>query len=283
MPIADQQKVKACRVGSMWKLRILIFSFAVVSILVTLIQIHLVENHVSIESPLSSPFSLIGERSKNNGGFLQNQQIDEDEDEDLKPVLKILRQGGYDISKTSTEIDRSLLPKWSEILEAYGPPRLLGLESCQNYRDSVEFKDRNIAPAGIFNSGTNVLGDLLATNCKFEGGSRIRNFLWQVPWGKHIPAVSRRNHTAKRGSPHYSTTLAVVSVRDPYTWMQSMCRQNYAAQFSHSKAMCPNIIPYPEDVRVHPRYKNMKYIPIHVKYSKDYRVRYESLPHLWNE
>jgi hypothetical protein len=83
--------------------------------------------------------------------------------------------------------------------------------------------------------------------------------------------------------PTYNFTLPVVTVRDPYTWMQSMCRQNYAAQFDHSKANCPNIVPYPRDIEAHPRYAHMKYIPIHIKYDVDYRRKYESLPHLWNE
>lgn len=62
-----------------------------------------------------------------------------------------------------------------------------------------------------------------------------------------------------------------------------MCRQSYAAQFDHSKKTCPNIIPYPEDVEAHPRYARMKYIPIHTKYDVDIKVKYDSLPSMWNE
>ena len=49
--------------------------------------------------------------------------------------------------------------------------------------------------------------------------------------------------------------------------------------------MCPNIVPYPDDIKAHPRYGNMKHIPIHVKYDKaeDYVLKYESLPGLWND
>jgi hypothetical protein len=62
-----------------------------------------------------------------------------------------------------------------------------------------------------------------------------------------------------------------------------MCRQNYAAQFDHSKEKCPNIVPYPSDVEAHPRYGNMKYIPVHTKYDEGFKRKYESLPMMWNE
>jgi hypothetical protein len=62
-----------------------------------------------------------------------------------------------------------------------------------------------------------------------------------------------------------------------------MCRQNYDAQFDHSKNICPNIIPYEEDIKIHPRYGNMKYMPVNIKYSKGNFVHHDSLVHMWNE
>ncbi|OEU20195.1 hypothetical protein FRACYDRAFT_236264 [Fragilariopsis cylindrus CCMP1102] len=210
---------------------------------------------------------------------------DQNVDEDLKPILKILRQGGYDISPSKESyqlINRALLPKWSEIMTAYGPPKILGLEtSCQAFQNSISSKKRNIAPAGIFNTGTNLLSHLLGKNCVWE--HRSGGNMWQPPWGKHIPAVRRTNHTHSKSRTPYYNTLPVVTIRDPYTWMQSMCRQNYAAQFDHDKSMCPNIIPYPDDILSHPRYGTMNYIPIWVKYDPEYKIHYDSLVHLWNE
>ena len=91
----------------------------------------------------------------------------------------------------------------------------------------------------------------------------------QTKWGKHTPASSRTNHTSyytgerkPLGLPPYQTTLAVVSIRDPYSWMQSMCRVSYAAQFDHDKSLCPNIKPYPEDIEAHPRFAKMKFVPV---------------------
>jgi hypothetical protein len=59
--------------------------------------------------------------------------------------------------------------------------------------------------------------------------------------------------------------------------------QNYAAQFDHNKEMCPNIVPYPEDILVHPRYANKKYIPVHIKYDGGLKIQYDSLPQVWND
>jgi hypothetical protein len=58
--------------------------------------------------------------------------------------------------------------------------------------------------------------------------------------------------------------------------------QNYAAQFDHSKESCPNIIPYPSDIKAHKRYAKMKYIPIFVKYDGGLVQRFDSLPQFWN-
>lgn len=73
------------------------------------------------------------------------------------------------------------------------------------------------------------------------------------------------------------------AIRDPYTWMQSMCRQPYGAQFDHNKDSCPNIIPYPEDIASHPRHGKVDYMPVWITYSKELKVKHLSLAHLWNE
>ena len=76
--------------------------------------------------------------------------------------------------------------------------------------------------------------------------------------------------------------LPVVVVRDPYQWMVSMCRQGYAAQFDHNDAYCPNIVPYPGDIKAHPRFRNFNYTPVFVAYEGHKKTKYESLVHLWN-
>jgi hypothetical protein len=214
--------------------------------------------------------------------------FNDDVDADVKPILKILCQGGYDVSKTSNEVDRSLLPKWSQILTAYGPPKILGLETCQVYRDKIKPEKRFVAPAGMFNSGTNVLPNLLDMNCDFSGlGStkHTRHSAFQVPWGKHMPFSTHTNHAVGQKQVSYHHVLPVVMIRDPYTWMQSMCRQPYGAQYDHSHSSCPNIVPYPSDIQAHPRFQKTKHIPVHVSYDTRirYKKKYESMAHLWNE
>ena len=58
------------------------------------------------------------------------------------------------------------LPKWSEVKEMYGESKVLGLETCQYYRESMDKNKWKLAVGGNFNSGTNFLYELLRKNCK---------------------------------------------------------------------------------------------------------------------
>lgn len=100
-------------------------------------------------------------------------------DPEREPILKILKQAGYDLEdkKLFTEQIMASLPKWSEITSFYGPPRILGLETCQAFREQVDAVDRVAAIAGFFNSGTNVLYYILRANCR-----GVKSIEWQVPW-----------------------------------------------------------------------------------------------------
>lgn len=295
---------EVAREKPMGLMRIYMVVLVTVAAAMLLVQMHIMENHV-IESNNSmflsapSPKSprtkitkkpIVPKKGKKDCDSIVDS--DEDADEDLKPILKILCRGGYDVSKTSTTVDRSVLPKWSEILDFYGPPKILGLETCSIFRTNTKQEDRHVAPAGLFNTGTNLLDNLIDDNCDFKNTNVNKKELmtYEVPWGKHIPFSNRYNHTAWSKNNRYhgmdpSNSLPVLAVRDPYTWMQSMCKQPYAAQFDHSKSSCPNIVPYESDIKAHPRFGSMKYIPVWVKYDKSNGIvkRYESLGHLWNE
>jgi hypothetical protein len=220
------------------------------------------------------------------------QSTNNNDKDDREPIIKILRQAGYDLDNRALFHEDILasLPKWSEITSFYGQPKIVGLETCQAFQESVAPTDRLLAVAGTFNSGTNFFTDLLKKNC--WNPDRMRNsrniskgVQWQVPWGKHRPEESRGNHRVegRNGQLNHEHFLPVVTIRDPYTWMQSMCRQNYGAQFDHGKDSCPNIIPYATDIEAHPRYGGMTYIPINVVYGKGVKVKHMSLPHMWNE
>jgi hypothetical protein len=99
-------------------------------------------------------------------------------DPEREPIFKILKQAGYDLEDKELFTDQitASLPKWSEITSFYGPPRIIGLETCQAFREQVDAVDRMAAIAGFFNSGTNVLFFILRANCRGKG------IKWQVPW-----------------------------------------------------------------------------------------------------
>ena len=219
-------------------------------------------------------------------------------DPDLKPVLRILQNAGYKFLDYDT---LRILPTWTDIVGLYGQePKIYGLETCQNYRDTVPWELRSLGPAGTFNTGTNLLSTLVASNCQMDPppGKRIARFLWQSPWGKHIPSqfVHNHTHTPKLGMKvsKYNNTLAVVTTRDPLTWIVSMCDQNYAARYVHSKELCPNLVPYESDLQQYQfktpdhqhdphRPVKLKYTPVAVKYSDEIIARHRSMADMWND
>mmetsp|Transcript_8534 Transcript_8534/g.17154 ORF Transcript_8534/g.17154 Transcript_8534/m.17154 type:complete len:130 (-) Transcript_8534:619-1008(-) len=65
---------------------------------------------------------------------------------------------------------------------------------------------------------------------------------WQVPWGKHTPAHYKYAHAAKMATQiNKDDILPVVSIRNPYLWMKSMCKNPYAAKWPHRRDACPNL------------------------------------------
>lgn len=107
----------------------------------------------------------------------RNITVRKDGDPDRMPIYKILEQAGFDTvnDERFTEVMFNSLPKWSEVLEMYGEPKIIGLETCEYYRESVNKPKWKLAVAGNFNSGTNFLYELLRKNCAAPP-------LWQVPW-----------------------------------------------------------------------------------------------------
>jgi hypothetical protein len=97
-------------------------------------------------------------------------------DPDKQQIFNILENAGYDVANDE-RFDQEMLdslPKWSDIIDMYGEPNIIGLETCQQYRESVQ-EHQTLAVAGNFNSGTNFLYELLRKNC-------MGITLWQVPW-----------------------------------------------------------------------------------------------------
>jgi hypothetical protein len=149
------------------------------------------------------------------------------------PILSVLREAAVDeISlddwKTLPELAMNLSDLFGpRIVSAHRPktaldetntgPIVLGMETCEAYRNNVPLGERYTGPAGMFNTGTNALTHHLSHNIETIGN------VWQIPWGKHRMEWRRLNHVASGMEKRNQTAaLPVVVIRDPYHWMQSM-------------------------------------------------------------
>jgi hypothetical protein len=210
---------------------------------------------------------------------------------DKGPILKILSKAGIEIEDLDAETLKAL-PTWSRIQSLFGDrPRIFGLETCQAFRESVDPTVKFFGIAGTFNTGTNLLSELMIQNCQITErmkvyGNESKGMRWQVPWGKHYPATERGSHVTgtDRVVPH-ENSLPLITIRDPYQWMQSMCRHTYGANWRFSKKHCPNLVPTVDDKL---RFKDLaekETVPVTIVYSikKNFHVAHDSLVHLWNE
>lgn len=156
--------------------------------------------------------------------------------------------------------------------EMYGSsPRVVGLETCAAFRSAVPQHMRRWAAAGTFNSGTNTLQKLMKLNCQFDA----RRLLWQAPWGKHNPMSWRGDHWApmfKDSRPDVATVMPTVVIKDPLTWMKSMCRNVYETNFKrhpkHKTEECPSPVDRTKTV---------------VRFQPTRHGSYSSLPAFWGE
>lgn len=148
------------------------------------------------------------------------------------PILNILKMAQVRLAPD----DYNALPSWEDVVRRLGEkPRMIGLESCQTYREMVPLKRRQVAPAGMFSTGTNLLHELLRVNCLVSGRKQQGFVGWQVDWGKHrSPRFRHINYVyGKPGIRNHWDVFPVVMVRDPWTWFQSMCRVRYSAHWFH--------------------------------------------------
>lgn len=105
--------------------------------------------------------------------------------DDKGQILKILRQAGMDMDDFDQETLDSL-PTWTQVQNLYGTaPRLLGLEKCKEFRDSTDPTVRFFGVAGTFNTGTNLVAQIMSDNCQITErmavyGSKSTGIRWQV-------------------------------------------------------------------------------------------------------
>lgn len=280
-----------------------------VAICIGIVWVTILQYKVEISSNLAIPDYLLQ---------LQRQQVVPVALSDYGPMLELIELSGERVDKGMLKN----LPTWSKVTEIIGSdkPIIFGLDKCPSFD-----KDEMIlAAAGIFNSGTNNLYQLLKNNCEIRSAKYIDKFRrpqlrvrWQTPWGKHEVAAMRsrnmaemklRNPTYKDNNWSHETILPVVTIRDPYTWMQSMCRKGYRADWFRTDQHCPNLVPTDLDRKVFTRLKTRKIInfktdkvkirggysvetgfhgnsssfPVHLHFNS-INATYPSMAHLWSE
>lgn len=206
-------------------------------------------------------------------------------------IIDIFKDAGISL----TADDLKALPTWEQIEQVTGSnaPLIYNLDkSCRAFRDAIPGVDRNIGCSGMFNSGTNLVTQLLKQNCQIPervekygkeepfhdaqgkkiGPGEAHGIRWQVPWGKHMPANYREEHSTKWATSIWKeSVLAVVTIRHPYPWFASMCHNHYSAYWPHNDhGLCPHLLD-----------KNRELVPVELKYDA-HKTRYDSLAHLWN-
>eukprot|EP00939_MAST-03C_sp_MAST-3C-sp1_P004281 g4281.t1 len=156
----------------------------------------------------------------------------------------------------------------------YSSPFIFGYDSCPHFRAYANAPV--LGPAGLFNTGTNYLAELLRINCE-RTDSEIPVSVWQVPWGKHNPPEWHRwNH--ETSTSHMQNIMPVVTIKNPLTWMKSMCRHPYAVAL---KGKCPSSVEKTENVVTYGGGRERTYTSLLHLWAEWYRAYFETkMPHL---
>jgi hypothetical protein len=159
---------------------------------------------------------------------VQHWDSNNDDPEDKTPIIQLVHEA------TGTAPDAATiatLPTVRQVADMYGrAPQIWGLDdSCTRFQQYGNPIDHFIATAGTFNTGTNLMAELLIANCYMpqrraaEQGDGVR---WQVVWGKHTPVfnetVRQHHRTYNDSSVTADNMFPIVTIRDPYQWMQSV-------------------------------------------------------------
>lgn len=101
-----------------------------------------------------------------------------------------------------------------------------------------------------------------------------------VPWGKHTPASFIHDYSAPlAANMTKEDALPVVTVRNPFDWMISMCSHSYTARWSMremGQIICPHLAYINTDS------DELQPVELSVKLANQ-TLSFDSLAHLWNE
>jgi hypothetical protein len=191
-------------------------------------------------------------------------------------LLEIMVRAGRNVTKN----DCLQLPLWSQVTSLYGEePIIIGLETCERYRSA---KNEPPLPrvAGLFNTGTNALERLF--NLNFADIGDYRNY--QVFSGKHVTPskkwLSKLNETDVYGN--FSRHFPVTLIKDPFRWMQSMCKLHYTAEWT-TFDRCPNLIPGPRERRKANQTIVNETFHVKQRIYENYTQDYDSLADMWSK
>jgi hypothetical protein len=228
-----------------------------------------------------------------------------------EPLLQLLRAAGVTDLHPSVV---ALLPTWAHVVDLYGPMMMMRTghddttdHACAAYRAAVPPSRRYLGVAGLYNTGTTAMAIYLQENVRLPQ-SRVNwtqvmeeyrgEHAWEVPWGKHR-LYSLRNKEELFLNPgaenlRKDQVFPIVMVRDPYTWLHSMCTAPYMAKWPHdsttaasnstssSSSHCPNLVANAQDVARFPlALKLGQRIP--VRLPSQLGARFESLAHLYRD
>jgi hypothetical protein len=228
------------------------------------------------------------------------------------PVIALFNASG--ISLDAATIKR--LPTWKQVTDLYGahpvmagfqpplqssqsssavlqaPPLSSFQASCTEYRARVPAERRLLGAAGMFSTGTNLITTLLKNNCQIpervalygpDASRELHGMRWQVPWGKHTPAHYKTLHAATHATGvNKDDVLPIVTIRHPYWWMHSMCKNPYTTRW-HVKRRdaCPDLRLEPPDNTLE-KDDDLPWNNVTVKYGAG-SEHYQSLVHLFND
>ena len=119
------------------------------------------------------------EKSKNNN-TTKNRN-----DDGKERIYEILHQAGINVQTDLNQETIDSLPTWDMITKLFGTgPRIMGLERCDEFRTNTDPTIRFFGIAGTFNSGTNLLSELMIQNCQITErmvvyGNKSKGIRWQ--------------------------------------------------------------------------------------------------------
>jgi hypothetical protein len=197
------------------------------------------------------------------------------------PIINLIREAGIDFDPVEDADLLEELPDWDDVVTMYGDkPVLYGIneKNCERFQQHSDPGEHLVGVAGTFNTGTNLMAELLIHNCMMpermkKYGRKNVGIRWQVPWGKHTPPGDdkyRNEHKSQKDKDvNANEIMPAVTIRDPLIWLKSMCKHQYTARWYR---------PHPErcpDFSITPTTTSIKYA--------DFNRIHDSILHHWND